>query len=147
VATLTLNGLKTPLRGHQDMAVDAIVTDFAEGATRATTTMATGTGKTHVALHAVQETAPQGRALVLVPSQALLEQTAETWHGEGRPGRYLGVCSPDEALSRSLAKTLTVVNTPERLAEAAADTDGPLNVFCTYQSLFKVVQAVVVRSF
>ncbi|MFC4469275.1 Helicase associated domain protein [Streptomyces xiangluensis] len=141
MATLTLNGLKTPLHGHQDMAVDAIVTPFAEGATRVTTTMATGTGKTHVALHAVQETAPQGRALVLVPSQALLEQTAQTWRREGRPGRYLGVCSPDEALSRSLAKTLTVVNTPERLAEAAADTDGPLNVFCTYQSLFKVVQA------
>ncbi len=141
VATLTLNGLKTPLRGHQDMAVDAIVTGFAEGATRVTSTMATGTGKTHVGLHAVQETAPHGRALVLVPSQALLEQTAKTWHTQGRPGRYLGVCSPDEALSRSLAKTLTVVNTPERLAEVAADIDGPLNVFCTYQSLVKVVQA------
>ncbi|MFF8352967.1 Helicase associated domain protein [Streptomyces chartreusis] len=141
MATLTLNGLKTPLRGHQDMAVDAIVTNFDEGATRVTTTMATGTGKTHVALHTVQETAPQGRALVLVPSQALLEQTAEVWRQEGRPGRYLGICTPDEALSRSLAKTLTVVNTPENIAEAAADTDGALNVFCTYQSLHKVVQA------
>ncbi|MET8205884.1 Helicase associated domain protein [Streptomyces sp. NPDC005373] len=141
MATLTLNGLKTPLRGHQDMAVDAIVTGFAEGATRVTSTMATGTGKTHVGLHAVQETAPEGRALVLVPSQALLEQTAALWHREGRPGRYLGVCTPDEALSRSLAKTMTVVNTPESLAEVAADVDGPLNVFCTYHSLFKVVQA------
>jgi predicted helicase len=141
VATLTLNRLKTPLRGHQDIAVDAIVTSFAEGATRVTSTMATGTGKTHVALHAVQETAPHGRALILVPSQALLEQTAALWHREGRPGRYLGICTPDEALSRSLATTLTVVNTPESLAGFAADTDGPLNVFCTYQSLYKVVQA------
>ncbi len=141
MATPTLNGLKTPLRGHQDMAVDAIVNNFAEGATRVTTLMATGTGKTHVALHAVQETAPHGRALILVPSQALLEQTAAKWHEEGRPGRYLGICSPDEALSRSLAKTLTVLDTPQGLAEAAADTDGPLNVFCTYQSLHKIVQA------
>lgn len=141
MATLNLNGLKTPLRGHQDLAVGAIVTNFAEGATRVTTTMATGTGKTHVALHAVQETAPEGRALVLVPSQALLEQTAQVWHREGRRGRFLGICSPDEALSRSLAKTLTVVNTPESIAEAAADSDGALNVFCTYQSLRKVIQA------
>ncbi|WP_239771552.1 helicase associated domain-containing protein [Streptomyces sp. CL12-4] len=121
--------------------MNAIVTTFAEGATRATTTMATGTGKTHVALHAVHETAPCGRALVLVPSQALLEQTANLWRTEGRPGGYLGICSPDEDLSRSLSKTLTVIDTPEGLAEAAADTDGPLNVFCTYQSLRKVIQA------
>lgn len=58
VATLTGNGLKSPLRGHQDLAVDAIVSIFADGATRGTITMATGTGKTHVALHAVHETAP-----------------------------------------------------------------------------------------
>lgn len=141
MATLTLNGLRTPLHGHQDLAVDAIVTDFDEGATRVTTIMATGSGKTHVALHAVQEIAPQGRALVLVPTQDLLEQTAQLWRREGRPGRYLGICTPDEVLGRSLAKTLTVVNTPESIAEAAADTDGALNVFCTYQSLCKVVQA------
>ncbi|MHB6903992.1 helicase associated domain-containing protein [Streptomyces sp. DB-54] len=141
MATLTANGLKSPLRGHQEQALDAIVTDFDEGATRVSVYMATGTGKTHVALNAVQETAPRGRALVVVPSVALLAQTARTWHKEGRPGRYLGICFPDDILSRSLPDAVTLIDSDEQLADAAANTNGPLNVFCTYQSLEKVTQA------
>ncbi|MEB8342559.1 DEAD/DEAH box helicase [Streptomyces endophyticus] len=141
MATLNRNGLKTPLYGHQDIAVDHIVTEFSAGATRATAIMATGTGKTHVALNAVHETAPDGRALVLVPTLDLLEQTAGVWRSEGRQGRYVGICSPDEVRGRSMTALFTLVGTPEELAETAADTDGPLNVFCTYQSLGKVVEA------
>ncbi|MEV0193162.1 DEAD/DEAH box helicase family protein [Kitasatospora purpeofusca] len=69
-------GLRSPLRGHQDLAVDSCVSVFKEGASRATVTMATGSGKTHVALNTVHEVAPNGRALVVVPSLRLLEQTA-----------------------------------------------------------------------
>ncbi|MFD4652313.1 Helicase associated domain protein [Streptomyces sp. NPDC058441] len=141
MATLNRNGLKTELRGHQDIVVDHIVTEFAAGATRATAIMATGTGKTHVALNAVQETAPNGRTLILVPTLELLEQTAGVWRSEGRQGRYVGICSPDEVRGRSMAALLTLAGTSEDLTATAADTDGPLNVFCTYQSLNKVVEA------
>ncbi|MCM8555406.1 DEAD/DEAH box helicase [Streptomyces sp. STCH 565 A] len=141
MATLNPNGLKTPLYGHQDIAVGHIVTEFNAGATRATAIMATGTGKTHVALNAVQETAPDGSTLVVIPTLDLLEQTAGVWRSEGRQGRYVGICSPDEVRGRSMAALLTLVGSPEQLAEIAADTDGPLNVFCTYQSLGKVVDA------
>ncbi|WP_179199567.1 DEAD/DEAH box helicase family protein, partial [Streptomyces viridochromogenes] len=69
--------LKTRLRGRQQCAADTVVSSFIEGYRRATVIMATGTGKTLVALHIVQETAPEGISLVLVPSLRLLEQTAK----------------------------------------------------------------------
>lgn len=141
MATLTHNGLRSPLWGHQDMAVDAIVSNFGAGAPRVTVTMATGTGKSHVALNAVQEAAPNGRSLVVVPSRKLLEQTAALWHREGRRGRYLGVYSDEDPADPALAGNLTVIHESEDLAHAAAATDGPLNVFCTYQSLGKIAQA------
>ncbi|MFD5975047.1 Helicase associated domain protein [Streptomyces bacillaris] len=117
------------------------MSSFIEGYRRATVIMATGTGKTLVALHVVQETAPEGVSLVAVPSLHLLEQTAAAWHREGRPGRYLGVCSSDNPADPYLAGILTMVHTGEELAWQAADTHGPLNVFCTYDSLDKVVEA------
>ncbi|WP_248869289.1 DEAD/DEAH box helicase family protein, partial [Streptomyces sp. HNA39] len=93
MATLTSNGLRTPLRGHQTLAVDACIDEFTDGAPRVSVIMATGTGKTLVALNTVQETAPQGNALVVMPTLDLLEQTAAVWQGEGRQGVYLGYCS------------------------------------------------------
>ncbi|WTA49488.1 Helicase associated domain protein [Kitasatospora purpeofusca] len=134
-------GLRSPLRGHQDLAVDSCVSVFKEGASRATITMATGSGKTHVALNTVHEVAPNGRALVVVPSLRLLEQTAALWHHEGRPGRYIGVCSRDTPADPTLAGILTTTDKSEELAALSAQSDGPLNVFCTYQSLDKVTQA------
>lgn len=133
--------LKTRLRPRQQSAADTCVSSFIEGYRRATVIMATGTGKTLVALHVVQETAPEGVSLVAVPSLHLLEQTAAAWHREGRPGRYLGVCSSDNPADPYLAGILTMVHTGEELAWQAADTHGPLNVFCTYDSLDKVVEA------
>lgn len=117
------------------------MSSFIEGYRRVTVIMATGTGKTLVALHAVQETAPEGVSLVVVPSLRLLEQTAAVWHREGRPGRHLGVCSSDNPADPDLAGVLTMVHTGDELAWQAADTHGPLNVFCTYDSLDKVVEA------
>jgi predicted helicase len=133
--------LKTRLRGRQQCAADTVVSSFIEGYRRATVIMATGTGKTLVALHIVQESAPEGISLVLVPSLRLLEQTAKAWHSEGRPGRYLGVCSSDNPADPYLAGILTMVDTGDDLAGQAADTHGPLNVFCTYDSLDKVLGA------
>ncbi|MEV7960257.1 DEAD/DEAH box helicase family protein [Streptomyces sp. NPDC088252] len=90
MATLRSNGLRTPLRGHQTLAVDACVHEFTGGAPRVSVVMATGTGKTLVALNTVQETA-EHNALVVMPTLDLLEQTAAVWQREGRQGIYLGV--------------------------------------------------------
>ncbi|MFE2759751.1 DEAD/DEAH box helicase family protein [Streptomyces halstedii] len=140
-APATASRLKTRLRGGQQIAVDTSASSFIEGYRRVSVYMATGTGKTLVALHVVQETAPEGASLVAVPSLRLLEQTAAKWHSEGRPGRYLGVCSSSHPADPYLADVLTMVGTADDLAWQAADTPGPLNVFCTYDSLDKVVEA------
>ncbi|MET8514333.1 DEAD/DEAH box helicase family protein [Streptomyces sp. NPDC005077] len=116
MATLTANGLRTPLRGHQEIAVDSCVTSFAQGTPRVTVTMATGTGKTLVGLNTVQETAPHGSALVVMPTLKLLEQTAAVWHKEGRRGLYLGVCSLPAPEEPDLRGVLTMVHTAEELA-------------------------------
>jgi hypothetical protein len=116
--------LKTRLRGRQQGAADTCVSSFIEGYRRVSVYMATGTGKTLVALYIVQETAPEGVCLVLVPSLRLLEQTAKAWHREGRPGRYLGVCSSDNPADPYLVGILTMVDTGEELAWQAADTQG-----------------------
>ncbi|MEV6012297.1 Helicase associated domain protein [Streptomyces sp. NPDC051976] len=143
MATLTANGLRTPLRGHQEIAVDSCVTSFAQGTPRVTVTMATGTGKTLVGLNTVQETAPHGNALVVMPTLKLLEQTAAVWRREGRRGRYLGVCSLPAPEEPDLRSVLTMVHTPEHLAAEAASAraDGPVNVFSTYASLKKIEAA------
>ncbi|WP_274565135.1 DEAD/DEAH box helicase [Streptomyces spiramyceticus] len=141
MATLTSNGLRTPLRGHQTLAVDACMNEFTDGAPRVSVIMATGTGKTLVALNAAQETAPQGNALVVMPTLDLLEQTADVWQREGRQGIYLGYCSRDDTQVRSLRGILTMVRDPGELARHASLTDGPVNVFCTYQSLNNLTQA------
>ena len=140
-ATAPASRLKTRLRGGQQIAVDTSASSFIEGYRRVSVYMATGTGKTLVALHIVQETAPEGASLVAVPSLRLLEQTAAKWHSEGRPGRYLGVCSSGQPADPYLAGILTMVDTADDLAQQAADAQGPLNVFCTYDSLDKVVEA------
>jgi predicted helicase len=133
--------LQTPLRGRQQGAADACTSSFLEGFRRVTVVMATGTGKTLVALHAAHETAPEGACLVVVPSLRLREQTAAVWHSEGRPGRYLGLCSPDDPADPDLASILTMVHTPHTLADQAAAGTGALNVFCTYHSLAKAAAA------
>ncbi|WOX19889.1 DEAD/DEAH box helicase [Streptomyces solicathayae] len=141
MATLTSNGLKTPLRGHQTLAVDACIEEFTDGARRVSVIMATGTGKTLVALNTVQETASQGNALVVMPTLDLLEQTAAYWQREGRQGFYLGYCSRDSTQVRSLRGILAMVRDPGELARHASLTDGAVNVFCTYQSLEKLARA------
>lgn len=141
MATLTANGLRTPLRGHQEIAVGSCVTSFAQGTPRVTVTMATGTGKTLVGLNTVQETAPHGSALVVMPTLKLLEQTAAVWHTEGRRGLYLGVCHLPQPEEPALHGILTMVHTAEELAAQVANADGPVNVFSTYASLKKIEAA------
>ncbi|MFE0516240.1 Helicase associated domain protein [Streptomyces sp. NPDC058964] len=88
------------LRPHQREAVDAVVraleapagTSLPPRGLRTQVVMATGSGKTLVAVRAAEELRA-GRVLVLVPSLDLLAQTEAAWRAGGRRGPTTGVSS------------------------------------------------------
>ncbi|MEU3982122.1 Helicase associated domain protein [Streptomyces sp. NPDC026672] len=88
------------LRPHQREAVDAVVRalQLPAGASlpprglRTQVVMATGSGKTLVAVRSAEELRA-GRVLVLVPSLDLLAQTEAAWRAGGRSGPMIGVSS------------------------------------------------------
>ncbi|MER7490786.1 Helicase associated domain protein [Streptomyces sp. NPDC126497] len=88
------------LRPHQREAVDAVlrVLEFSARSTvperglRTQVVMATGSGKTLVAVRSAEELRA-GRVLVLVPSLDLLAQTEAAWREGGRTGPMIGVSS------------------------------------------------------
>jgi superfamily II DNA or RNA helicase len=88
------------LRPHQREAVDAVLRslEFPASSTvperglRAQVIMATGTGKTLVAVRSAEEL-QASRVLVLVPSLDLLAQTEAAWREGGRTGPMIGVSS------------------------------------------------------
>ncbi|MER5577071.1 DEAD/DEAH box helicase [Streptomyces massasporeus] len=88
------------LRPHQREAVDAVLralefparSTVPERGLRTQVIMATGTGKTLVAVRSAEELRA-GRVLVLVPSLDLLAQTEAAWREGGRSGPLIGVSS------------------------------------------------------
>ncbi|MFF5538643.1 Helicase associated domain protein [Streptomyces cinerochromogenes] len=88
------------LHPHQREAVDAVlrVLEFPARSTvperglRTQVIMATGTGKTLVAVRSAEELRA-GRVLVLVPSLDLLAQTKTAWREGGRTGPIVGMSS------------------------------------------------------
>lgn len=88
------------LRPHQREAVDAVLralelparSTVPERGLRTQVVMATGSGKTLVAVRSAEELGA-GRVLVLVPSLDLLTQTQTEWHEGGRRGLMIGVSS------------------------------------------------------
>ncbi|WP_407547407.1 Helicase associated domain protein [Streptomyces sp. Pv4-95] len=88
------------LRAHQREAVDAVLRalEFSakslapERGLRTQVVMATGSGKTLVAVRSAEEL-HAGRVLVLVPSLDLLAQTEIAWREGGRRGPMIGVSS------------------------------------------------------
>ncbi|MFB7600578.1 Helicase associated domain protein [Streptomyces sp. NPDC056160] len=139
--TVTVEQLATPLRGHQAAAVDHSVSAFLDHHARVSIVMATGTGKTLVALHIAHRTAPHGNVLLFAPNIQLLYQSAQVWQREGRRGLYLTICHEDAG--NTLPGGVLRIGSAEELAQHAAQAAafGPLNVFCTYQSQEKVEQA------
>ncbi|MFV5997736.1 Helicase associated domain protein [Streptomyces sp. NPDC056231] len=91
---------KKTLRPHQREAVDAVIRALEfparslvpERGLRTQVIMATGSGKTLVAVRSAQEL-HAGRVLVLVPSLDLLAQTEAAWREGGRTGPMIGVSS------------------------------------------------------
>ncbi|MGW8976201.1 Helicase associated domain protein [Streptomyces platensis] len=91
---------KKDLWPHQREAVDAVLSALElparslvpERGIRAQVIMATGSGKTRVAVRSAEEL-HAGRVLVLVPSLDLLAQTKAAWGEGGRTGPVIGVSS------------------------------------------------------
>ncbi|MGW5345250.1 Helicase associated domain protein [Streptomyces sp. NPDC004050] len=128
------------LRPHQREAVDAVVRALAlppggrvPGAgLRTQVVMATGSGKSLVALRAAEELGA-GRVLVLVPSLDLLVQTVASWRAGGRTGRAFAVCS-----LRAEEAGVPATTDPAELARwgrGPADRVVRVTVFATYASL------------
>ncbi|UQX04312.1 DEAD/DEAH box helicase [Streptomyces sp. RerS4] len=125
------------LRPHQREAVDAVVRALqlppsgrvpARGL-RTQVIMATGSGKSLVAVRASEELRAS-RVLVLVPSLDLLVQTVRAWREGGRTGRALAVCS-----LRGEDAGLPTTTDPGELARWCAPPLERVTVFATYASL------------
>lgn len=136
------------LWAHQRAAVTAAVRLIIETG-RVSVVMACSTGKTRVQAEVARRVAPEGVVLVLVPTLALLEQTAQMWSGVGRrTGVMIALCSADDALEEihNLGDGITgslVVQDIQLFAQevALARRHGAVTVFCTYQSLWKIARA------
>lgn len=128
------------LREHQEQALSAITAAAATGLRRMTVAAACGSGKTLIAQQAAQHLAPQGAVLVLLPTKALLTQTARRWREAGRPGPALGVCSLTQAQSGLVPGEAVMTRTPHKIARTLR-TSGPVTVFCTYGSLHRIQRA------
>ncbi|MGW3752754.1 Helicase associated domain protein [Streptomyces sp. NPDC005134] len=124
------------LRPHQREAVDAVLRALElpaqslvpERGLRTQVVMATGSGKTLVAVRSAQELRA-GRVLVLVPSLDLLAQTGAAWREGSRTGPMIGVSS-------LRGEELSFPNTTDvdELVEWARPFDK-VTVFATYASL------------
>ncbi|MET7714840.1 Helicase associated domain protein [Streptomyces sp. NPDC005407] len=124
------------LRPHQREAVDAVLRALELPARslvppqglRTQVIMATGSGKSLVAVRSAQEL-HAGRVLVLVPSLDLLAQTENAWREGGRTGPMIGVSS-------LRGKEVSFPNTTDvdELVEWTRHLDKA-TVFATYASL------------
>ncbi len=143
-------------RPHQQRAIDSALAHFTMPGTRGKILMACGTGKTLVGLRIAEQVAGNGgRALVLVPSLALLSQTLKAWFDDAVvPIRAFAVCSDSQTgrPRRSNADTTDMdildlaypATTDAARLGAHALPDAPdamTVVFATYQSSGIVSQA------
>ncbi|WP_077191180.1 DEAD/DEAH box helicase [Streptomyces lydicus] len=124
------------LRPHQREAVDAVQralelparSTVPERGLRTQVVMATGSGKTLVAVRSAEELSA-GRVLVLVPSLDLLAQSEAAWREGGRRGPMIGVSSlrGDEVGFPNTTDADALVEWTRRL--------NKVTVFATYASL------------
>ena len=137
------------LRPHQQAAFDDVIREFAAH-DRGKLVMACGTGKTFTALRIAERVAGVGgRALYLVPSISLFQQSMREWAEQRAvPHRYVGICSDTRAGRNDEDASLheleiPVTTDPAAISEAlaAAPSDAMTVVFCTYHSLGLVEQA------
>ncbi|MBM7170147.1 Helicase associated domain protein [Streptomyces sp. G44] len=133
---MPITGHADPREAAQREAVDAVVRALElparslmpERGLRTQVIMATGSGKTRVAVRSAEEL-HAGRVLVLAPSLDLLAQTETAWREGGRRGPMIGVSSlRDEEVS--FPNTTDV----DKLVEWTRGLDK-VTVYATYASL------------
>ncbi|MFJ5105343.1 Helicase associated domain protein [Streptomyces sp. NPDC088554] len=129
------------LRPHQQEALAAIRAAVGEGRPRMTVVAASGSGKTLIAQRACAEIAPQGATLVLVPTKALVVQTARKWREAGYGGLLVGVCSLSQGDSGLSRGELAMTSDPATVAAWVAGEPGPVVVVATYSSLHHLTAA------
>ena len=137
------------LRTHQKAAFEDVVRGFEE-CDRGKLIMACGTGKTFTALRIAEEVAGVGgRALYLVPSISLFQQSMREWaEQQGVLHRYIGICSDTRAGRNDEDASLQELEIPVTTDPVAisqtlrnASTEAMTVVFCTYHSLPLVERA------
>lgn len=139
------------LDGKRLEAVDAVIDGLeTQGHDRGKLIMACGTGKTFVSLKASERLVPDnGRVLFAAPSIALVSQARKEWltHTE-RSMTSLVVCSDSTAGGRGESDkaglddlVCPVASSPSDIADHLRGGKGVKAVFCTYQSLDKVIEA------
>ena len=132
---------KTP-KPHQQEAIEKILAEFSI-ADRATAVMACGTGKTLVGLWVMEALKP-AKAIILMPSLALIRQTLHEWLRETSIEQFsfLCVCS-DQTVAEGIDELVInqsdldfEVTTDSKRVRAYLDTpfDGTKVVFTTYHS-------------
>src|SRR5215510_6475398 len=135
-------------RPHQEQALAAIVSALARGG-RAQVHMPCGSGKTLVALWAVERLAVR-RALVLVPTLSLVKQLLNDWMlNRSSDFEFLTVCS-DQTVSTSdslveIASELGLTTTTDSKVIARfleSKSKSPKIMFSTYQSSPRIAEAL-----
>ena len=137
------------LRPDQQTAFNDVISGFKEH-DRGKLIMACGTGKTFTALRIAEAVAGiGGRALYLVPSISLFQQSMREWAEQREIAhRYVGICSDTRAGRNDEDASLQeleipVTTDPKAISKALreAKTDAMTVVFSTYHSLGLVEQA------
>ena len=146
---LSYRAVPFSLRPHQRIAFDDVTNGFAKH-DRGKLIMACGTGKTFTALRIAEAVAGVGgRALYLVPSISLFQQSMREW-AEQRAvlHRYVGICSDTRAGRNDEDASLQeleipVTTDPAAITDALRDAppEAMTVVFCTYHSLGLVERA------
>ena len=146
---LSLRAEPFHLRPHQQAAFDDVIGGFKDQ-DRGKLIMACGTGKTFTALRIAEEVAGVGgRALYLVPSISLFQQSMREWAMQQEvPHRYIGICSDTRAGRNDEDASLheleiPVTTDPSSISKALQELrpNTMTVVFCTYHSLGIVEQA------
>lgn len=134
-------------RDFQKIAIDKIIEGF-KSADRGKLIMPCGSGKTLIAMWVHEEMKPN-HTLVVVPSLALLRQTKDEWNENLKnPLPYLCVCSEktidleqDELFIDKSELGENVSTDPQEIYLFLKQNHKTI-IYCTYQSLDKVVVAI-----
>jgi superfamily II DNA or RNA helicase len=126
---------KMQLYPHQREALEAIEAAARAGHQRMTVVSASGSGKTLIAQRAAQALASSGVTVVLVPTKALVVQTAVKWREAGYRGLLFGLCSLSQHDSGVDWQTACMTNDPRTILAAIDHRPGAATVIATYACL------------